>query len=594
MNKFKLWVGRRLFQEFLPEDSKKFSKARVIDATNSTTAAGIVNRIGLRNGDLSSKEFEPPEFDLVQIANGYSTDSYIRQGVDKYIDQIFKEGYDFYGKEPNCVEYIKTRLSFMAEATRTPTNQFLIDIAEDVVKYANCIIVKARAKDSSMLPSGVKATGLNGALPVAGYFCANATTITVKRDKYGTPTGWQQEVDGADKPVKFRPEDVVHFYYKREKGNGFGTSFLIPVLDDVRALRQSEENVVRMMYRNIYPFYHVRVGDEQMPGTDQEISQVEDIINNMDIEGGLITTNRVELRPIASDKVINAQPYLKYLEERVFSGLGVPGIMFGRGNTANKNTGDNMSSEMGDRIKAIQRVIETFFNAFILKELLMEGGYDPVLNSDHMVEFKFRNNDVDLKIKSENQAGFLYEHNAVTEDEMRADIGRDPITDRAKMHLNIVTAEKQALTSKETDNKVAPKNQHSSPSKEEKLKKNTSQSKKTLSKDNLDALISFSIDIIDEKRTCDSRDLFASIEDIRESLKEATPFFIVEKDENISRTSKAIDEVMDAIKEKLVFNTKYIKDSEDNFDECESVCKDLMYEELIQNIQLLGKEENNE
>jgi hypothetical protein len=471
MNKVKLWVARRFFKELITEDTS------VEDASGQRElVTGLVKRVGLRLGDISSKDFEDPEFDLASIYSGYNTDSYIRQGVDKYIDQVFKEGYDFYGKDTNIVNYINLRLSYIAEATGIPTGQLLIDIAEDVVKYANCIIAKARAKDATTLPPSVKVTGLNGAQPIAGYFCLNATTLKVKRDANGTITGWQQEVDGADKTVKFKPEDIVHIYYKREKGNAFGTSFLIPVLDDVRALRQAEENVLRMMYRNIYPFYHMAVGEKDAPGTPSEIAEVQDAVNNMDVEGGIVTTNRVVIKPIASDQVINAEPYLRYLEDRVFSGMGVPAIMFGRGNTANRSTGDNMTSEMADRIKAIQKTIEMFINNFIIKELLMEGGYDPVLNPDQAVEFRFRENDLDTKIKAETHAIYQYEHNAITEDEMRNLLGRDPITDRAKMHQTLITqanASHSASLSKSdtsngdgtqgtkaTNNKQKPTNQH--------------------------------------------------------------------------------------------------------------------------------------
>jgi hypothetical protein len=133
----------------------------------------------------------------------------------------------------------------------------------------------------------------------------------------------------------------------------------------------------------------------------------------MDLQGGLVTTNRVEVKPIASDQVIDAEPYLGYLEARVFSGMGVPAIMFGRGDTANRSTGDNMTSEMADRIKAIQRTVECTFDDFVIKELLLEGGFDPVLNPDDAVHFKFKENQMDSMIKLETHAIYKFEHNAI-------------------------------------------------------------------------------------------------------------------------------------------------------------------------------------
>ena len=440
MNKTKMFIAKQFFKELLPVSGKEQ------DASGSSgggagreLASEFVKRVTYKENN--DTDFEDPDFDLEDIQNGYNTDSYIRQGVDKYVDQIFKEGYSFYGTDTNAVEYLKLRLSYIAEASNTPTNQLLMDIAEDIVKYGNCMVVKARSNDPNALPQGTTVTGLYGKDPVVGYFCANPVTMKCKRDEFGTITEWQQDNDGGTQT--FAPEDVVHFYYKREKGNAYGTSFLIPVLDDVRALRQAEENVLKMMYRNIYPFYHVAVGTEEQTGTTREVEELKSAIDGMDVEGGLVTTERVKITPIASDKVINAEPYLKYMESRVFSGMGIPEIMFGRGNTANRSTGDNMTSEMADRIRAICRVIEMFFNSFIIKELLMEGGYDPVLNPDQAVEFRFNDNDVDVMIKKQVHAIYKYEHNAITEDEMRDELGMDPIPDgdRAKLFVELITRE---------------------------------------------------------------------------------------------------------------------------------------------------------
>lgn len=486
MGRFKVWAARTFFGEFFTDGlPQRGQTIRDASTAGRELTTGTVKRLGIRYGDITSKDFEEAEFDLAQIDDGYNTDSYIRQGVDKYVDQIFKEGFQFYGKDTVVVDYIRLRFSFMAEATGIPTEQLFTEIAEDVVKYGNCFLAKSRASDPASLPPTATVTGINGAQPIGGYFPINATTIQIKRDKNGVVQQYQQEVD--DTTVKFKAEDMIHIYYKREKGNAFGTPFLHPVLDDVRALRQAEENVLKMMYRNIYPFFHVMVGDDEEPGSEGEIREVKDQIEGMEVDGGLVTTNRVEIKPIASNQVINAQPYLQYLEERVFSGMGIPAILFGRGGTANRSTGDNMTSEMADRIRAIQRIIEVFVNEYIIKELLLEGGYDAVLNPEHVVEFRFNENELDSKVKRDTHFVYLYEHNAITEDEMRKELGRDPITDRALMYQTLITqaneahsasvkgsatgasGSSQSAGTKATNNKQKPTNQHGTKSSPKKV-----------------------------------------------------------------------------------------------------------------------------
>jgi hypothetical protein len=495
MNKLKFFLAKRFFKELLPQDASGSSGG----ATGRELASEILGRVVYK--DNSDTDYEDPSFDLEDLQDAYNKDSYIRQGVDKYVDQIFKEGYQFYGTDTNIVDYLKQRLAFIAEATQTPTSQLLMDIADDVVKYGNCMVVKARSNDPNAFPQGMNIQGLYGKDAVAGYFCANAVVTKCKRDDYGTITEWQQETDKGKQ--QFAPEDVVHFYYKREKGNAYGTSFLVPVMADIKALRRAEENVLKMMYRNIYPFYHVAVGTEEATGTEKEVDKLQESIGDMDVEAALVTTERVTIKPIASDKVIDAEPYLKYMESRVFSGLGIPEIMFGRGNTANRSTGDNMTSEMADRIRAIQRILETFFNEFIIKELLMEGGYDPVLNPDQAVEFKFNDNDVDVEIKKQVHAIYKYEHSAITEDEMREEIGMDPIPDgdREKMFVELVTRETLRVQA-ELDTQVASATSSENGNKETNNKQKNGGGKKSSSskKDSIDpvsiGLIKDSIDVL--------------------------------------------------------------------------------------------------
>ncbi len=472
LEKFKIWMANRLIGDLPSKESLKDASA-----ASREIATGLVKRVGFRNGDVTSGDFEEAEFDLAIITEAYNTDSYIRQGVDKYIDQIFKDGYRFYGKDPAIIEYLEQRFNYMAEATGLPFEVFLMEIAEDVVKFSNCLVAKVRGDDPLLLPPNANITGINDQAPIVGYFPLNVTQFNVKRDENGTVEEWQQEVESSGDTVEFSAEEIIHFYYKREKGNAFGTPFLVPVLDDVRALRQAEENVLKMMYRNIYPFFHVQVGSDDLPGSDTEIAAVEEAINDMEVDGGLVTTNRVKISPIASNQVIDASPYLAYLEERVFSGMGVPAVLFGRGNTANRSTSESMASEMSDRINAIQHNIEVFFNNYIVKELLLEAGYDYITNPDHLVEFKFNDSDYDTKIKKETHAIYQYEHNAITEDEMRSELGRDPITDRGLMHQTLITqanasheasvkgtstgstGASSSAGTKETNNKQTPTNQ---------------------------------------------------------------------------------------------------------------------------------------
>ena len=108
------------------------------------------------------------------------------------------------------------------------------------------------------------------------------------------------------------------------------------------------------------------------------------------------------------------------------------------------NTADTIDKGMQDRCKDFQDVTETFVNEFMIKELLLEGGFKVDEKEENIVKLEFNEIDIDSQIKLENHSVFKYEHDAVSEPEMRGLLGKDPIgdEDREDMFLERVTIPK--------------------------------------------------------------------------------------------------------------------------------------------------------
>lgn len=121
----------------------------------------------------------------------------------------------------------------------------------------------------------------------------------------------------------------------------------------------------------------------------------------------------------------------------------------GRGDTSNRSTAETQSVEMRDSVEAYQTVVQDFINHFILRELLLEGGYDPFLNPDHTAQFEFNEIDIDMQIKLENHIIYKYEHNAISHSEMRQTLGLEPVTDFSLFNGNLFkkTLAKQIIKS---------------------------------------------------------------------------------------------------------------------------------------------------
>ena len=427
-----------------------------------------IKKIGQAIKDGGS-EFEESVVDLQEIERAYFTDSYIRRAVDKYSELMFKEGWDIPGRNEKATNYVWTRLKLMAEATGQPIQEMMKEIAHDLVLFGNAFVVKARQKGSYKAP-GINAQGYSGKQPVAGYFVLPPTTIQISRDENGRVLQYQQSTGGGQ-PIVIKPEDMIHFHYKRPRGRAFGVPFIFNVLDDVKILRQIEENVARLIYRNLFPLYQYQVGLDK-PGyeaTEEEIEYIREQIREMPMDGGIVVPERHNITVIGAEgNAIDASEYLKYFRQRVFTGLGVSDSVMGIGDTANKSTSDNQSADLIDGVKEFQSIFATTFTDKIVNELLFEGGFDPILKPEDEVIFQFSEIALDAKIKKENHAVQLFTQNAITHEEMRQIIGLDPVSDESRLYFNMITASLNAQAAEQKiqaannagDNKNRPANQH--------------------------------------------------------------------------------------------------------------------------------------
>lgn len=430
-----IFLFRALANSIKVKNASSSSKnADIKGVLKSTTLATVGSSGGSGRGQFQSVD---PSLD--EVYNAYKTDSYIRQAVDKYSELLFKAGWKLQGNNDNAVQYLQSRFAFMSFATGQSWDQLLIEVAEDLVKYGNAILIKARNKKN--LPMGsVKATGIGKqGTPVGGYFRANPRTMQVQTDQYGNVTAWQQQVNGGTK-VSFKVEDVIHIYYKREAGEIFALPYYAPALEDVRLLRQLEDNVALLVYRYAVPIYHWIIGIAQAgyEASTDEIIEARNKINEMPSDGAIITNERTSIKVIGADgQALQAEPYLRYYEQRVFTGLGVSETQMGRGGTANKNTADSLDQSMVDRVKAFQKVMGLGITNGVITELLMEGGFDPLNNPDDQVNFVFNEINVDTQIKVENHQAFLFQNNAITLDELRTNLGYKA-ADESRLAFNLM------------------------------------------------------------------------------------------------------------------------------------------------------------
>lgn len=299
--------------------------------------------LSYNGGPRSRDQFSLPEYDLAIIGRAEDTDSYVAQAHMKKAGLLFKEGYEFVGPNPKTIQYLKLRFQQIARASNTPAEELLKSIGSGLVKKSNVFLHKKRKESASggrrrVLP------GTNKELePIAGYFIIPSETMQYDADEFGKIRRWKQVMPGGGY-VEYRPEDIAHFTFNKKEGMIFGTPTLVPVMDDVRALRRIEENIEMLIYQHLFPLFHYQVGSDDMPATvneygEDEIQLAKREIEYMPSEGGIVTSHRHKISLIgAENRSLRAESYLNHFKKRVFSGLGVSAVDMGEGECFDEHT----------------------------------------------------------------------------------------------------------------------------------------------------------------------------------------------------------------------------------------------------------------
>lgn len=431
--------------EYLKEIAKSldFSEKNLDESIISKP--GKVRKVGNKSISYTERHrgiWFKPEYDLHEIQIAQDTDGYLFRAIKKKVNRFLTAGWEIVGNDPEVVAYIKKRISEIEYVSQTPWSTLLTYTATDLIRFSNCMWVKARGVDSS---SGKKRKIFEGVEvePVAGYFILPFETLAFKTKRNGEIKKIRQRMPSGDEKF-FDPYNVVHFYENRKPGFAMGTPELTPVLDDISLLRRIEENVEDLIESNLYPLFHYTVGSDNFPERYspegyKETDIVKNTIDYMPAGGIYVSDHRHKITAIGSEgRALRIEGYLEYFKKRVIAGLGLSSVDMGEGDTANRSTANALSQSAIQDVEALQTTMKNFIEFFVFNELLLEGGYDP-LEKENKVEIRFGIIDRESRSKLENQTIQLWLNNLISENEARQRLGYAPDVDKDDTHFKHYT-----------------------------------------------------------------------------------------------------------------------------------------------------------
>lgn len=407
--------------------------------------------LGFQGSSTGRAAFEDSPYDFDRIIQAVDTDSYVKQGFNKYKELLWKEGWDIVSENPEAVSYLWQRIDFMEIAMRRPFQDLLIEIGDQLAKFSNCFLAKSRGDLGPFFPGKLDAGDKN---PIIGYYVVPVETVEVLRDKHNKVLAYRQRVDDSiltqlagGESVRmptWRPDEMIHFTIDRKPGHIFGTPFMVSTIDDVVALRQIEEDIQNLVHRELFPLYKYKVGTEEHPAEPEEIDQAAEELANLRTEGGLVLPDRHDVEVIGAEgNAMDASAYLGHFKERVAIGLGLSphhlGMMM---NGGNRSVTDRLDVALYDKIKTYQRYLSAMIRLMIFNEILFEGGFDPIVSpkeagASDRCDFVFNEIDVDTQVKKETHEMQKFTNNISTLPETRLSIGKDPTADEEDLQLGV-------------------------------------------------------------------------------------------------------------------------------------------------------------
>lgn len=420
----------------------------------------------------SENSFITPMYNLGEIGKTLDVESYFAASIRRHRELVMKEGWYLHGKDNEAIAYVKDRFAEIELITGEPISGVIRELLTNLIAYGNSMLVLKR----DPLRSSGSAIRMFGKTmqPISGLYPSDPTSMAVKKNDFGRPVQWKQQLWDSEKEKKFSASDVVHFTLDRKSGFTFGTPYIIPVLEDIRALRRLEELAELVTHKHTFPLFHAKVGSKDKPAgyvtapdgsSYSEVDMIGSQVDALPPEGGLVTTERVEINMLGTEgQVLDLQPYLSHFENRVLGGLRLSGIDLGRGDTANRATAQTVTKSLVDACSEIQNVFAEMFTAKVLDILLLEGGFD--LNKDTRVTLKFPDIDREEMRAHQNHGIQLFLQNAITQDELRTEyLNKEEYVDQDRKNTYFELYASPAMSNDQgsinaIENKAKPENQN--------------------------------------------------------------------------------------------------------------------------------------
>lgn len=417
-------TNKHLYQPTVTEE-KLFKPERglVIPRYHSTS---LTAKRGNFYNYLSQISFE---YDFAETNRIVDTESFVARIFKKKKDLILKEDPIIKSDNARNLSYILKRMEEIEYSSKLDTTGLLVSMTESLVNYNNAFVLTIRDEDN-------KASYTNAAKlpPIESLHVLSPIRLTPVLNTIGETMGYNyRPKQGHTQPIYIPAEYVYHIYTDKKIDVSVGTPPLEAVKDDILSLRQIEESMERLIYKNASPLMHAKIGTENhpadvLPTGELEIDYYNKLISNMDDEGGLTTSHRVDIELMGTEsKALRFDTSMDYYKSRVLSGLNASLLDIGEAPPSLSSTGAELVSQvLKEDVISYQKLLERFFTNRLFNDLLLDSyWYANKLKvpEEAKVVFKLPDPNIDSKIRQESHLANLVRYGLLDREQFSAETG---------------------------------------------------------------------------------------------------------------------------------------------------------------------------
>lgn len=306
---------------------------------------------------LATDEEKRTEGDLKFLRNAYNNVPLVAGMINTKTDQIVQDFY-FTGPKSDELERLADKVNLKTVFYRVCRLACIFgDSFVEVVKNRSNKVTELKVLNSEYIKMYTDKTG-----SVVGY---GQVIDRKKLVLFGT-TG-EKAGDLAYEKVVKDISKIAHFKFSPKESGNYGTSMIRPMLPMISNKLDMEQDLRIIVKRYSAPIIHAKVGNNELPAQEENISAVASEIEDLQVENEIVTSHLVSLDVLQfNNKGVDLKTPFEYVDRQILAAGQVPPLLLGYSSGIDRATAEIQLRNFWGHVRAKQQELKVDFEDQII------------------------------------------------------------------------------------------------------------------------------------------------------------------------------------------------------------------------------------